>query len=45
MIEDAVNDVLDAGIRTADINQLGKTLVSTSEMGSHILGALTKLNN
>ncbi|MBT6035785.1 MAG: 3-isopropylmalate dehydrogenase [Kordiimonadaceae bacterium] len=45
MIEDAVNDVLDADIRTADINQPGKTLVSTSEMGSHVLDALTNLNN
>lgn len=45
MIEDAVNNVLDNDIRTADINQPGKTLVSTSEMGSHILDALTNLNN
>jgi 3-isopropylmalate dehydrogenase len=45
MIEDAVNNVLADDIRTADINQPGKTLVSTSEMGTHILNALTNLNN
>ncbi len=44
LIEDAVNEVLKDGIRTADIQQEGKTLVSTSEMGDHILAALTKLN-
>lgn len=45
LIENAVNDVLKDGIRTADINQPGKTLVSTSEMGSHILKAMAKLSN
>jgi len=45
LIEDAVNDVLADDIRTADIHQDGKMLVSTTEMGDHILNALTKLNN
>ncbi|MBL4603308.1 MAG: 3-isopropylmalate dehydrogenase [Emcibacteraceae bacterium] len=45
LIEDAVNEVLKNDIRTADIMQPGKTQVSTSEMGGHILDALTKLNN
>lgn len=45
LIESAVNDVLANDIRTADINQPGMTLVSTSEMGSHIVDAMTKLNN
>jgi len=45
LIEDAINNVLANDIRTADINQPGKTLVSTSEMGTHILNALTELNS
>ncbi|MDA0707586.1 MAG: 3-isopropylmalate dehydrogenase [Proteobacteria bacterium] len=45
MIENAINNVLADNIRTADIMQPGKTRVSTSEMGTHIVNALTKLNN
>ncbi|NWH08692.1 MAG: 3-isopropylmalate dehydrogenase [Alphaproteobacteria bacterium] len=39
-IEAAVGAVLDAGIRTGDIMQAGKTLVSTSGMGDQILKSL-----
>lgn len=45
LIESAVNDVLANDIRTADINQPGMTLVSTSQMGNHIVDAMTKLSN
>lgn len=44
LLENAVNDVLANDIRTADINQPGMTLVSTSEMGDHIVAAMSKLN-
>ena len=41
MLEGAVNDVLDAGVRTADLAQAeGKTPVSTSEMGDAIVAAM-----
>ncbi len=42
LIEDAVAAVLDAGIRTGDIMQAGKTQVSTAGMGDAILKALDK---
>jgi len=45
-IEAAVNQVLDAGYRTADIlrgNQPGQQLVTTKEMGLHVHSALTHL--
>jgi len=45
-IEAAVNQVLDAGYRTADIlrgNQPGPQLVTTKEMGLHVHSALTHL--
>lgn len=45
LIENAVNDVLANDIRTADINQPGMTLVSTGEMGDHIVAAMQKLSN
>ena len=45
LIENAVNEVLANNIRTADINQPGMTLVSTGEMGSHIVAAMEKLSN
>ena len=41
-IEAAVGKVLDAGLRTADIHSEGMNKVSTSEMGSAVLEALTK---
>ena len=41
MLEAAVNDVLDQGVRTADLAQAdGATPVSTSEMGDAVLAAL-----
>ena len=40
-IESAVESVLDSGIRTADIQQNGLPIVSTSEMGDAILQALS----
>ncbi|MCS6266162.1 MAG: 3-isopropylmalate dehydrogenase [Vampirovibrio sp.] len=43
MIDEAVNQVLLAGFRTADIMQDGCTLVGTTEMGDKIVEALKKL--
>jgi len=45
LVEGAINEVLANNFRTADINQSGMTLVSTSEMGNHIVDALAKLSN
>ncbi len=42
MVEAAVRDVLDAGLRTGDIMQPGKTLVSTTAMGEAVIAALDK---
>ncbi|MFO1037531.1 MAG: 3-isopropylmalate dehydrogenase [Geminicoccaceae bacterium] len=42
-LEKAVSNVLDAGIRTADIMQPGKTKVSTSGMGDAVLKELDRL--
>lgn len=39
-IEQAVSDVLDQGLRTADIHSEGTTLVSTAEMGEAVVKAL-----
>ena len=44
LIEDAVQDVLAGGLRTADIMQPGKAKVSTSVMGDSILRAMDRLN-
>jgi len=38
----AVGDVLDQGLRTADIDSAGMTTVSTSEMGDAVVAALLK---
>jgi 3-isopropylmalate dehydrogenase len=43
MVEKAVDNVLNAGIRTADIMTPGGTLVSTEGMGSALLAELDKL--
>ncbi len=40
MIERAVENTLDAGLRTGDIMQDGKTLVSTTEMGEAVVAEL-----
>ena len=42
LIERATEDVLDGGLRTADIMQPGKAKVSTSVMGESIIRALDK---
>ncbi|MCF6216147.1 MAG: 3-isopropylmalate dehydrogenase [Emcibacter sp.] len=44
LIEDAVQDVLAGGLRTADIMQPGKAKVSTSVMGDSIMRAMDRLN-
>ncbi|GAB4267761.1 MAG: 3-isopropylmalate dehydrogenase [Methylomicrobium sp.] len=41
-IESAVNDALDAGVRTADIYSDGMKKVGTSEMGDAVVSALMK---
>lgn len=43
MVEQAVSNVLAAGKRTADIAGPGETPISTSDMGTAILGELDKL--
>ncbi|MEQ8195951.1 MAG: 3-isopropylmalate dehydrogenase [Rhodospirillales bacterium] len=43
MIDTAVQNVLNAGLRTADIMQAGKKEVSTKDMGAALLAALDKL--
>ncbi len=43
LIEDAVEKVLNDGLRTGDIMQPGKTLVGTRAMGEAILAALASL--
>ncbi len=43
LIEKAVGNVLDSGIRTGDIMQPGKTKVSTSAMGDAVLAQLDAL--
>jgi 3-isopropylmalate dehydrogenase len=41
-VESAVQDVLAAGLRTADIWSEGTTKVGTREMGDAVVGALTR---
>ena len=43
MIERAVENTLDKGLRTGDIMQDGKTLVSTTEMGEAVVAELGTL--
>ncbi len=43
MLEKAVENVLDKGIRTADIMQEGKKKVQTSQMGDAVVEELTTL--
>jgi 3-isopropylmalate dehydrogenase len=43
LIETAIKNVLEGGLRTADIMQLGKAAVSTSTMGEAIIRELDKL--
>ncbi len=42
-VDRAVESVLDAGLRTGDIMQPGKTLVSTTQMGEAVIAELDKL--
>ena len=43
LIDQAVRNVLDGGLRTADIMEEGRTLVSTSAMGEAIIAELDKV--
>ena len=43
MIDQAVQNVLNAGLRTADIMESGKKEISTTEMGAALLAELDKL--
>jgi len=43
MIDTAVQNVLNAGIRTADIMEPGKQKVGTAEMGTALIAELEKL--
>lgn len=45
LVDQAVRDVLDDGIRTGDILQPGKTLVGTTGMGDAVLKAIEKRAN
>jgi 3-isopropylmalate dehydrogenase len=44
IVEDAVEHVLDSGLRTGDIMQPGKKRVGTREMGDAVIAALAELN-
>jgi len=44
LVERAVEDVLDQGLRTGDIMQPGKKLVGTREMGDAVIAALNALH-
>ncbi len=43
LVDKAVENVLDSGLRTGDIMQPGKTLASTGQMGDAVLAELDKL--
>jgi 3-isopropylmalate dehydrogenase len=43
LIDQAVQNVLNAGLRTADIMEAGKKEISTAEMGEALLAELDKL--
>jgi 3-isopropylmalate dehydrogenase len=43
LVEKAVANVLDAGLRTVDIMQPGKTPISTSAMGEEVVRELDRL--
>ncbi len=45
LVERAISNVLEAGLRTADIFTEGKTKVTTSEMGKAIVAELDNLTN
>ena len=43
LLEKAVGNVLESGVRTRDIQQAGKKLVSTKEMGEAVVSELERL--
>ena len=43
LLEKAVGAVLESGVRTRDIQQAGKKLVSTKEMGEAVVNTLERL--
>jgi 3-isopropylmalate dehydrogenase len=43
LVEQAIQNVLNAGYRTGDIMQPGKTLISTTAMGEQVTKELDKL--
>jgi 3-isopropylmalate dehydrogenase len=43
MLERAISDVLDQGLRTKDIAAAGQNAVSTTEMGEAVLKQLQKI--
>jgi 3-isopropylmalate dehydrogenase len=43
LVEKAVTKALEDGLRTADIMQPGKTLISTEQMGTEICNRLNQL--
>ncbi len=45
LVERAVRAVLDKGLRTADIMQGGKELVSTTDMGAAVVIEMAALSN
>jgi 3-isopropylmalate dehydrogenase len=45
LLENAVRDVLNAGIRTADIEGAGSKIVGTQAMGNAVIAQLEKLKN
>ncbi len=45
LLERSVEQVLDDGLRTADIMQKGKTQVGTKQMGTAVLATLNRLSN
>ncbi|MBT7615501.1 MAG: 3-isopropylmalate dehydrogenase, partial [Rhodospirillaceae bacterium] len=44
LVDKAVGNILDGGLRTADIMQKGKAKVSTSVMSDAVIGELDKLS-
>jgi len=44
LVEQAVTKALEDGLRTADIMQPGKTLISTEQMGAEICNRLDQLS-
>ena len=45
LVENAVKGVLSKGLRTADIMQEGKELISTTDMGQAVVDEMAKLTH